>query len=49
MFWNSIGRPQEEIKQTCWARFCEVKGCDGASLPARELPPLPLKPRVRAR
>ena len=54
MFWNWIGRSQEEIEQARrdWmegTRFGEVKGYDGAPLPAPELPPLPLKPRGRVR
>ncbi|PNG21785.1 pirin family protein [Streptomyces cahuitamycinicus] len=54
MFWNWIGRSQEEIEQARrdWmegTRFGEVKGYDGAPLPAPELPPGPLKPRGRLR
>jgi HAMP domain-containing protein len=54
LFWNWIGRSQEEIVQARrdWmegARFGEVKGYDGAPLPAPELPPVPLKPRGRVR
>lgn len=54
MWWNFIGRSQEEITQARadWmtgARFGEVKGYDGAALPAPELPPVPLKPRGRVR
>ena len=54
MFWNWIGRSQEEIVQAredwmAGSRFGEVKGYDGAPLPAPELPALPLKPRGRAR
>ncbi|ODA73665.1 Quercetin 2,3-dioxygenase [Streptomyces sp. AVP053U2] len=54
MFWNWIGRTQEEIEQarrdwTEGTRFGEVKGYDGAPLPAPELPPVPLKPRGRIR
>jgi redox-sensitive bicupin YhaK (pirin superfamily) len=54
MWWNFIGRTQEEIAQarSDWmtgARFGEVKGYDGAPLPAPELPPVPLKPRGRVR
>ncbi|WP_259332655.1 pirin [Streptomyces anthocyanicus] len=30
-------------------RFGDVKGYDGAPLPAPELPPVPLKPRGRLR
>jgi hypothetical protein len=49
-----IGRSQEEIEQARehWmtgSRFGEVKGYDGAPLPAPELPPLPLKPQGRVR
>ncbi|KAB1990865.1 hypothetical protein F8144_00330 [Streptomyces triticiradicis] len=54
MWWNFIGRTQQEIEQARedWAkgaRFGEVKGCDGVPLSAPELPPLPLKPRGRVR
>jgi redox-sensitive bicupin YhaK (pirin superfamily) len=54
MFWNWIGRTQEEIQQarTDWmtgSRFGEVKGYDGDPLPAPELPPVGLKPRGRVR
>jgi hypothetical protein len=54
LFWNWIGRSQEEIVQARqdWmegSRFGEVKGYDGAPLPAPELPPVPLKPRGRVR
>ncbi|MFE2297354.1 pirin family protein [Streptomyces sp. NPDC059445] len=54
MWWNFIGRTQEEIEQARddWAkgaRFGEVRGYDGAPLSAPELPPLPLKPRGRVR
>ncbi|MDQ0988453.1 pirin family protein [Streptomyces sp. V2I9] len=54
MFWNWIGRSQEEIVQPRedWMegkRFGEVKGYDGARLPAPALPPVPLKPRGRLR
>jgi hypothetical protein len=54
LFWNWIGRSQEEIVQARldWmegARFGTVKGYDGAPLPAPELPPVPLKPRGRVR
>jgi quercetin 2,3-dioxygenase len=53
-FWNWIGRSQEEIAQARadWVegiRFGEVKGYDGAPLPAPELPSVPLKPRGRVR
>ncbi|MBA4863966.1 pirin family protein [Streptomyces sp. PSKA54] len=54
MWWNFIGRTQEEIEQarSDWmtgTRFGEVKGYDGGRLPAPELPPVPLKPRGRVR
>ncbi|MGW1281549.1 pirin family protein [Streptomyces tsukubensis] len=54
MFWNWIGRSQEEIAEARrdWmegTRFGEVKGYDGDPLPAPELPPVPLKPRGRVR
>jgi redox-sensitive bicupin YhaK (pirin superfamily) len=54
MFWNWIGRTNEEIVQarSDWmegARFGEVKGYDGAPLPAPVLPAGPLKPRGRVR
>ncbi|MFF8555950.1 pirin family protein [Streptomyces sp. NPDC015501] len=54
MFWNWIGRSQEEIAQARedWmngTRFGEVQGYDGARLPAPELPTTPLKPRGRVR
>lgn len=54
MFWNWIGRTQEEIEQARhdWmtgTRFGEVKGYDGAPLRAPELPVTPLKPRGRVR
>ncbi|MDF3150324.1 pirin family protein, partial [Streptomyces sp. T21Q-yed] len=54
MFWNWIGRTQQEIEQARqdWMegrRFGEVKGYDGDPLPAPELPPVPLKPRGRVR
>ncbi|MGW7520485.1 pirin family protein [Streptomyces sp. NPDC054796] len=54
MFWNFIGRTGEEIAQaredwTSGTRFGEVKGYDGARLPAPELPSVPLKPRGRVR
>lgn len=54
MFWNWIGRTQEEIVQARrdWmegARFGEVKGYDGDPLPAPGLPATPLKPRGRMR
>ncbi|NKQ26509.1 pirin family protein [Streptomyces galbus] len=54
MFWNWIGRTQEEIEQARrdWmtgTRFGEVQGYDGAPLRAPELPVTPLKPRGRVR
>ncbi|MEU1117400.1 MULTISPECIES: pirin family protein [unclassified Streptomyces] len=54
MWWNFVGRTQEEIEQARedWmkgTRFGEVKGYDGAPLRAPELPGLPLKPRGRVR
>ncbi|MCX5007817.1 pirin family protein [Streptomyces sp. NBC_00638] len=54
MWWNFIGRTQEDIEQARrdWAegsRFGDVKGYDGAPLPAPALPPVPLKPRGRVR
>jgi hypothetical protein len=54
MIWNWIGRSQDEIEQarrdwTEGTRFGEVKGYDGAPLPAPELPATPLKPRGRRR
>ncbi|OAH12346.1 pirin family protein [Streptomyces jeddahensis] len=54
MWWNFIGRTQEEIEQARedWMsgmRFGEVKGYDGGRLPAPALPTVPLKPRGRVR
>ncbi|GAA4890523.1 hypothetical protein GCM10023237_05190 [Streptomyces coeruleoprunus] len=54
MWWNLIGRTHDEIAEAreAWmkgTRFGEVKGYDGAPLPAPELPPGPLKPRGRVR
>ncbi|MFF5563265.1 pirin family protein [Streptomyces sp. NPDC012623] len=54
MFWNWIGRSQEDIAQaredwTNGTRFGEVKGYDGPPLPAPELPATRLKPRGRLR
>ncbi|TGB08363.1 pirin family protein [Streptomyces sp. MZ04] len=54
MWWNFVGRSHEEIEQARgdWmtgSRFGEVKGYDGAPLPAPELPPVALKPRGRVR
>lgn len=52
MFWNWIGRSQEEIVQARedWmtgSQFGEVKGYDGAPLPAPELPPVSCGGRTR--
>ncbi|NGO74318.1 pirin family protein [Streptomyces sp. YC504] len=54
MWWNFIGRTQEDIAQarSDWMngdRFGEVKGYDGDPIPAPELPSVPLKPRGRVR
>lgn len=54
MWWNFIGRSSEEIVQarSDWmegSRFGEVHGYDGERLAAPTLPPVPLKPRGRAR
>ncbi|QMU67675.1 pirin family protein [Streptacidiphilus sp. P02-A3a] len=54
MWWNFVGRSGEEIARarTEWmtgSGFGEVHGYHGARLPAPELPPVPLKPRGRAR
>ncbi|MEV7427448.1 MULTISPECIES: pirin family protein [unclassified Streptomyces] len=54
MFWNWIGRSQEDIEQaredwTNGTRFGEVKGYDGPPLPAPELPATRLKARGRVR
>ncbi|MER6232057.1 MULTISPECIES: pirin family protein [Streptomyces] len=54
MWWNFVGRSHEEIEQARqdWMegpRFGEVKGYDGARLPAPGLPPVALKPRGRVR
>lgn len=54
MFWNWIGRTRQEIEQARedWmtgSRFGEVKGYDGAPLPAPRLPEGALKPRGRVR
>jgi redox-sensitive bicupin YhaK (pirin superfamily) len=54
MWWNFVGRSQDEIVQARedWmkgTRFGEVRGYDGAPLPAPELPPTPLKARGRVR
>ncbi|MZD07004.1 pirin family protein [Streptomyces sp. SID5785] len=54
MWWNFIGRNQDEITQaredwTTGSRFGEVTGYDGERLDAPELPPVPLRPRGRVR
>ncbi|WP_432087985.1 pirin family protein [Streptomyces sp. bgisy095] len=54
MWWNFVARSGEEIVQARndWeqgSRFGEVRGYDGARLPAPELPATPLKPRGRVR
>lgn len=54
MWWNFVGRTQEEIEEAReeWMNgsgFGEVKGYDGHRLPAPQLPPVPLKPRGRVR
>ncbi|MEV6672551.1 pirin family protein [Streptomyces sp. NPDC051162] len=54
MWWNFVGRSNDDIAQarSDWmkgSRFGEVKGYDGAPIPAPELPPVPLKPRGRVR
>ncbi|WP_344500173.1 pirin family protein [Streptomyces enissocaesilis] len=54
MWWNFIGRSHEDIAQARseWmtgSRFGEVKGYDGARLPAPELPSVALKSRGRVR
>ncbi|MFD6532771.1 pirin family protein [Streptomyces sp. NPDC060184] len=54
MWWNFIGRTEEEIVQARddWeksSRFGEVHGYHGARLPAPQLPTTPLKPRGRVR
>ncbi|MEW2121185.1 pirin family protein [Streptomyces sp. NPDC005474] len=54
MWWNFVGRTQDEIAQARddWekgARFGEVKGYDGVPLRAPELPATPMKPRGRVR
>ncbi|MFH9133923.1 pirin family protein [Streptomyces sp. NPDC017524] len=54
MFWNWIGRSQEDIAQARddWmngTRFGEVKGYDGPPIPAPKLPSVPLKARGRVR
>ncbi|MFI9548072.1 pirin family protein [Streptomyces sp. NPDC052016] len=55
MWWNFIGRSHEDIARARedWMaelggpRFGEVRGYEGAPLPAPELPSVPLKPRRR--
>ncbi|MFI1469169.1 pirin family protein [Streptomyces wuyuanensis] len=54
MWWNFIGRTQEEIQtaRDDWmkgSRFGEVHGYAGDRLSAPDLPPVPLKPRGRVR
>ncbi|MFF8382542.1 pirin family protein [Streptomyces kanasensis] len=54
MWWNFVGRTQQEIEQARadWmtgTRFGRVEGYDGGRLPAPELPPVALKPRGRVR
>ncbi|WP_329144658.1 pirin family protein [Streptomyces niveus] len=54
MWWNLIGRTQEEIAEgrAAWMsgdRFGTVHGYDGSPLPAPALPATPLKPRGRTR
>jgi redox-sensitive bicupin YhaK (pirin superfamily) len=54
MWWNFIGRSHEEIAafREDWAAgrsFGEVRGFDGAALPAPALPGTPLRPRGRTR
>ncbi|GAA3713968.1 pirin family protein [Streptomyces tremellae] len=54
MWWNFVGRTQDEIARARedWMagdRFGEVRGYDGARLPAPALPPTPLKARGRVR
>ncbi|MFG3344092.1 pirin family protein [Streptomyces sp. NPDC048018] len=54
MWWNFVGRTDEEIRQARedWMtsdRFGEVKGYDGARLDAPEVPATPLKARGRVR
>ncbi len=54
MWWNFVGRTTEDIARarSDWTngdRFGEVKGYGGPSLPAPELPNVPLKPRGNAR
>ncbi|MEV5508477.1 pirin family protein [Streptomyces orinoci] len=54
MWWNFVARTHEEIARARedWmtgTRFGEVHGYHGPPLPAPVLPPVPLKPRGRAR
>ncbi|MFD5752488.1 pirin family protein [Streptomyces sp. NPDC127033] len=54
MWWNLIGRTQEEITEAreAWMsgdRFGTVQGYDGVPMPAPALPATPLKPRGRTR
>ncbi|MFI7361285.1 pirin family protein [Streptomyces sp. NPDC050149] len=54
MWWNFVGRTQDEIVRAReeWMngdRFGNVRGYDGAPLPAPALPAVPLKPRGRVR
>ncbi|MFE6973969.1 pirin family protein [Streptomyces sp. NPDC057682] len=54
MWWNFVGRTQDEIAQArvAWMngdRFGTVHGYDGAPIPAPALPPVPLKARGRVR
>lgn len=54
MWWNFVGRTQDEIAQARedWMNgdgFGTVQGYDGAPLAAPALPPVPLKPRGRVR
>ncbi|MGW5868619.1 pirin family protein [Streptomyces sp. NPDC055239] len=54
MWWNFVGRSNDDIAQarSDWmdgSRFGEVRGYDGARIPAPELPSVPLKPRGRVR
>lgn len=54
MWWNLIGRTQEEIDEgrAAWMSgdpFGTVHGYNGSPLPAPALPATPLKPRGRTR
>jgi redox-sensitive bicupin YhaK (pirin superfamily) len=54
MWWNFVGRSADDIvaARTAWEEgrgFGTVQGYDGAPLAAPPLPPVPLKPRGRAR